>query len=75
MGAAWLGMANGLLAPVLLLTLFALGHCAGVWLAADSLDRVQRWLNRFAHSSGLRYGRFACGGLLLMGGGYLLAAA
>jgi cytochrome c-type biogenesis protein len=74
-GAAWLGMANGLLTPILLQTLFALGHCAGVWLAADSLDRVQRWLNRFERESGLRYGRFACGGLLLVGGGYLLAAA
>jgi cytochrome c-type biogenesis protein len=75
LGAAWLGMANGLLTPILLLTLFALGHCAGVWLAADSLDRVQRWLDRFLRQSGLRYGRFACGGLLLVSGGYLLAAA
>ncbi|MDG4595389.1 MAG: cation diffusion facilitator family transporter [Candidatus Contendobacter sp.] len=75
LGAAWLGVTEGLLAPVLLLALFAAGHCAGVWLAADSLDRVQRWLDRFERRSGLRYGRFACGGLLLMGGGYLLAAA
>ena len=75
LGAAWLGVADGLLAPVMLLTLFAVGHCAGVWLAADSLDRVQRWLDRFERQSGLRYGRFACGGLLLVSGGYLLAAA
>jgi cytochrome c-type biogenesis protein len=75
LGAAWLGVTEGLLAPVLLLALFAAGHCAGVWLAADSLDRVQRWLDRFERQSGLRYGRFACGGLLLMSGGYLLAAA
>lgn len=75
LGAAWLGVADGLLTPALLLALFAAGHCAGVWLAADSLDRVQRWLDRFERESGLRYGRFACGGLLLVGGGYLLAAA
>ena len=75
LGAAWLGAADGLLAPALLLALFAAGHCAGVWLAADSLDRVQRWLDRFQRQSGLRYGRFACGGLLLLGGGYLLASA
>lgn len=74
LGAAWLGVTEGLLAPVLLLALFAAGHCAGVWLAADSLDRVQRWLDRFERQSGLRYGRFACGGLLLVSGGYLLAA-
>lgn len=75
LGAAWLGVHEGLLAPVLLLALFAAGHCVGAWLAADSLDRVQRWLDRFERPSGLRYGRFACGGLLLVGGGYLLAAA
>lgn len=75
LAAAWLATTDGLLTPVLLLALFATGHCAGVWLAADSLERVQRWLDRFERQPGLRYGRFACGGLLLMGGGYLLAAA
>lgn len=75
LGAAWIGVKGSLLVPVLLLALFAAGHCAGVWMAADSLDRVQRWLDRFERRSGLRYGRFACGGLLLVGGGYLLAAA
>jgi len=75
LGAAWMGVKDSLLASILLLTLFAAGHCVGVWLAADSLDRVQRWLDRFERQSGLRYGRFACGGLLLVSGGYLLAAA
>lgn len=75
LGAAWIGVQDNLLAAVGLLALFAVGHCVGVWLAADSLDRVQRWLDRFERQSGLRYGRFACGGLLLLGGGYLLASA
>lgn len=72
---AWIGVQDHLPAAILLLALFTVGHCVGVWLAADSLDRVQRWLDRFERQSGLRYSRFACGGLLFLGGGYLLASA
>jgi cytochrome c-type biogenesis protein len=74
LGAAWLAAARDLLPAVLLLILFATGHCLAVLLAATSLERVQRWLDALGRNRGLQYGRAACGGLLLVGGGYLLAA-
>lgn len=74
LGAAWLAAARDLLPAVLLLVLFAAGHCVAVLVAATSLERVQRWLDALGRNRGLQYGRAACGGLLLVGGGYLLAA-
>ena len=50
---AWMQAADGLALPSLLLALFAVGHCAGILLAAGSLARVQRWLDALA-GAGLR---------------------
>lgn len=72
---AWMEAPQGLLFPVLLLALFALGHVAGVLLAAGSLHRVQRWLDTLSRGRGVRAGRALCGGLLLAAAVYLLATA
>ncbi len=75
LGLAWMEAPQGLLFPALLLALFALGHVAGVLLAAGSLHRVQRWLDALSSGRGLRAGRALCGGLLLTAAVYLLATA
>jgi cytochrome c-type biogenesis protein len=66
LGVAWLQAANGLALPTLLLVAFAVGHCAGVLLAAGSLDRVQRWLDTLGKGRRVAFGRDACGVLLLL---------
>lgn len=75
LGLAWMAAPQGLLFPTLLLALFALGHVAGVLLAAGSLHRVQRWLDALSGRRGLGAGRALCGGLLLAAAVYLLATA
>lgn len=75
LGVVWMQAAEGLALPVLLLALFGIGHCAGVLLAASSLDRVQHWLDSLRKGGGLAYGRSICGGLLLVGAGVLIAGA
>lgn len=75
LGLAWMETPRGLAFPILLLLLFALGHCAGVLLAAGSLHRVQRWLDRLSSGRGFAAGRALCGGLLLAAALYLLASA
>jgi cytochrome c-type biogenesis protein len=72
LGVTWMQAAQGLVLPALLLGLFGVGHCAGVLVAAGSLDRVQRWLDGFG---GFAWGRSICGGLLLLGAGALVAGA
>jgi cytochrome c-type biogenesis protein len=75
LGLAWMEVPQGLLFPVFLLVLFALGHVAGVLLAAGSLHRVQRWLDTLSRRRGVGAGRALCGGLLLAAAVYLLVAA
>lgn len=75
LGVAWMQAADGIALPALLLALFAAGHCAGVLLAAGSLDRVQRWLDALGKGRGIALGRAACGALLLLGAGALIAGA
>lgn len=72
LGVAWMQAPQGLVLPAVLLALFGAGHCAGVLLAAGSLDRVQRWLDGLG---GFARGRSVCGGLLLLGAGALVAGA
>jgi cytochrome c-type biogenesis protein len=75
LGAAWLTAADDFGLGLLLVALFAAGHCLAVLLAALSLDAVQRWLDALGRRRGARYGRAASGGLLLVAGGWLLATA
>jgi cytochrome c-type biogenesis protein len=72
LGVAWMEAAEGLALPILLLALFAAGHCVGILLAAGSLARVQRWMDALGRGRGFAYGRSACGGLLLLGAGLLV---
>lgn len=72
LGVTWMQAAQGLALPALLLGLYGIGHCAGILLAAGSLDRVQRWLDGLG---GFAWGRSICGGLLLLGAGALVASA
>ena len=65
LGLAWMEAPQGLLFPALLLALFALGHVAGVLLAAGSLHRVQRWLDALGRGRGFGAGRALCVGLHL----------
>lgn len=75
LGVAWMQAAEGLMLPGTLLTAFALGQVAGILLAAGSLAWVQRWLDALGKGRGFAYGRVACGGLLLVGAGLLIASA
>lgn len=72
LGVAWMQASAGLALPALLLILFGIGHCAGILLAAGSLDRVQRWLNGLGSFA---WGRSICGALLLLGAGTLVVSA
>jgi cytochrome c-type biogenesis protein len=75
LGVAGMQAAQGLALPLLLLVLFALGHLAGVLLAAGSLSLVQRWLDALGSNRGLALGRGACGVLLLLVAGVLIDSA
>lgn len=75
LGVASMQAATGLVLPSVLLTLFALGHLAGVLLAAGSLSLVQRWLDALGSNRGLALGRAACGVLLLVVAGVLIDSA
>ena len=75
LGVASMQAATGLVLPIVLLVLFALGHLAGVLLAAGSLSLVQRWLDALGSNRGLALGRAACGVLLLVVAGVLIDSA
>ena len=75
LGVAGMQAAAGLALPALLLAPFALGHLAGVLLAASSLALVQGWLDALGRHRGLRLGRAACGVLLLATAGALIVNA
>lgn len=75
LGAAWLTATDDFALALTLVALFAAGHCLAVVLATLSLDAVQRWLDALGRHNGVRYGRAASGGLLLVAGGWLLASA
>jgi cytochrome c-type biogenesis protein len=58
-----------------LLGAFGIGHCAVIAAAGTSADAVQRYLSWGEKSRGPALMRKACGGLLLLGGLYLLYLA
>lgn len=75
LGVASMQATQSLVLPLVLLVLFALGHLAGVLLAAGSLSLVQRWLDALGSHRGLALGRAACGVLLLVVAGVLIDSA
>jgi cytochrome c-type biogenesis protein len=60
---------------MLLLTLYALGHCSVIVLAGTSGELAQRYLNWNERSRGGAILRNACGVLVLLGGVYLIYVA
>jgi cytochrome c-type biogenesis protein len=60
---------------VLLLTAYGIGHCSVIVLAGTLTEVVQQYLDWNDRSRGTIILRKACGGLLLLGGVYLLYAA
>jgi len=60
---------------ILLLTTYGIGHCSVIVLAGTLTEVVQQYLNWNDRSRGTVFLRKACGGLLLLGGVYLLYAA
>jgi cytochrome c-type biogenesis protein len=62
-------------APVygaLLLLAYGVGHCAVIVLAGTSTERVQRVLNWNEHSRGLTVLKSVCGGLVILGGIWMI---
>jgi cytochrome c-type biogenesis protein len=60
---------------VLLLTMYGVGHCSVIVAAGTSTELVQRWLNWNERSRGAVLLRRVCGGLVLLGGLYLIYTA
>jgi cytochrome c-type biogenesis protein len=65
-------------APVygaLLLLAYGVGHCAVIVLAGTSAERVQRVLNWNEHSRALTVLKSVCGGLVILGGIWMIYSA
>ena len=60
---------------VLLLLVYGVGHCSVIVTAGTSTELVQRWLNWNEQSKGARILKIACGGLVLLGGVYMIYTA
>jgi cytochrome c-type biogenesis protein len=60
---------------VLLLLFYAIGHCSVIVLAGTSTEVVQRYLNWNEQSKGPVIIKRVCGGLVILGGFYLLYTA
>lgn len=58
-----------------LLLAYGVGHCAVIVAAGTSTERVQRFLNWNEHSRGLTVLKAGCGGLVLLGGLWLVYTA
>lgn len=60
---------------VSLLLAYGVGHCAVIAAAGTSTELVQRFLNWNEQSSGVAVVKSICGGLVLLGGGWLIYTA
>jgi cytochrome c-type biogenesis protein len=69
-----LAATNSLYGAALLLA-YGVGHCAVIVAAGTSTKRVQRFLNWNEHSRGVTVLKAACGGLVLLGGLWLVYTA
>jgi cytochrome c-type biogenesis protein len=69
-----LAAANSLYGAALLLA-YGVGHCAVIVAAGTSTERVQRFLNWNEHSRGVTLLKGVCGGLVLLGGLWLVYTA
>jgi cytochrome c-type biogenesis protein len=60
---------------VSLLLAYGVGHCAVIVAAGTSTELVQRFLNWNEQSKGVAVVKSICGGLVLLGGGWLIYTA
>jgi len=60
---------------VLLLAMYGVGHCSVIVLAGTCTELVQRYLNWNERSKGAVVLRKICGGLVILGGFYLICTA
>jgi len=67
--------AGNLLYGVLLLALYGLGHCSVIVVAGTSTELVQRYLKWNERSRGSVILKKICGGLVILGGLYLIYSA
>ena len=59
----------------LLLLAYGLGHCSVIVAAGTSTELVQRFLNWNGQSKGLAIVKYVCGGLVILGGVWLIYSA
>ena len=58
-----------------LLLAYGVGHCAVIVVAGTSTELVQRFLNWNEQSKGVTLVRSVCGGLVILGGAWLIYCA
>ncbi len=60
---------------VSLLLAYGVGHCTVIVAAGTSTEMVQRFLNWNEQSKGVAVTKYICGGLVILGGGWLIYTA
>ncbi len=75
LGVAFRAGSSRPLFAALLLALYGLGHCSVIVAAGTSTELVQRYLNWNERSKGPLVLKRVCGGLVILGGLYLLYTA
>ncbi len=60
---------------VILLAVYGVGHCSVIVVAGTSTELVQRYLNWNEESKGADILKKVCGGLVILGGAYLIYTA
>jgi cytochrome c-type biogenesis protein len=60
---------------IFLLLAYGVGHCAVIVVAGTPTEMVQRFLNWNEQSKGVAVVKSICGGLVLLGGGWLIYTA
>lgn len=71
LGIAFSKAAESLLFAILLVSVYALGHCSVIVLAGTSSELLQQYLNWNERSKGTVIIRHVCGVLVILGGVYL----
>jgi len=75
LGVAFRVAAGNLPYGILLLAIYGLGHCSVIVVAGTSTELVQRYLKWNERSQGAVILKKICGGLVILGGLYLIYSA